>query len=142
MIEAQAYGGGVQSVALAILNATSRIENPTRLAIFADPGGEEPGTYAHLEIMRPWLEARGVEVLIRQGAANERKAQLGAALYDYVLRVATAIPVHAETGLGRRQCTVNWKVENILAALRERGAGYRRRPAFQYNYSMGRRQPK
>lgn len=128
MIQAQSSGGGVNSVALLILNLTGRIENPARLAIFADPGGEEVGTYTHLEIMRPWIEAHGGELLIRRGATNDRKAQAGVALYDYVLHVATAIPVHAETGLGRRQCTVNWKVENILAALRERGAG-RRQPA-------------
>ena len=50
LIQAQSYGGGVQSVALAILNATGRVDDPARFAIFADPGSEEPGTYQHLEI--------------------------------------------------------------------------------------------
>ena len=112
--QAQSYGGGVQSVALAILNATGRIENPAKLAIFADPGSEEPGTYAHLEIMRPWLAERGVEIVTVAAETT---------LYEYVVNRSTVLPVRSvQAGLGRRQCTRNWKVDLIKRELRRRSA--------------------
>ncbi len=114
MIQAQSYGGGVQSVALAILNATGRVDNPAKLAIFADPGSEEAGTYAHMEVMRPWLAERGTEVVT---------VAVKTALYEYVVERSTVLPVRSmEAGLGRRQCTREWKVDPINRELRRRGS--------------------
>ncbi len=118
MVNVQSYGGGVQSVALAILNATGRVENPAKLAIMADPGMEEHATYAHVPIMHGWLRERGVELVIVQGQRGK-----GIPLYEYVMERSTVIPVRTETGLGRRQCTQNWKVDAIRSVLKERGIG-------------------
>lgn len=109
------YGGGVQTVALAILNVTGRIENPAHLAIFSDAGSEEPQTYEHIELMRPWLAARGMELITIDGRKR------GLPLYEYVMTQATTIPARFATGgMGRRICTVDWKMEPINAELRQR----------------------
>lgn len=114
---AQSYGGGIQSVALAVLNATGRVDGPAKLAIFSDPGSEESATYQHIEVMRPWLAERGTELVTIETTRNG-----GLPLYEYVMERSTVIPVKSEKGLGRRQCTQNWKVDAINAELRRRGA--------------------
>lgn len=114
VMQVQSYGGGVQSVALAVLNATGRVIPPARLAIFADPGSEELGTYMHLETMQPWLAKRSIGLSV---VASEMP------LYEYVTERSTVLPVRSvEAGLGRRQCTRNWKVDVIKRELRRRGA--------------------
>lgn len=122
MIQAQSSGGGVQSVALEILNATGRVPDPAHLVIFADPGSEDPGTYRHLEIMAPWLLQRGMELVVRKGCGRGHK-RYGIPLYEYIMTESTAIPVRGFRGLGRRQCTRDWKVDQVRRVLRERGAG-------------------
>lgn len=47
------YGGGTNSTAMLIGLWQRRI--PVDLILFADPGGEQPHTYAYLEIMDRWL---------------------------------------------------------------------------------------
>ena len=114
--EVISFGAGVQSTALAILSVTGRIENPARLAVFSDAGSEEPATYEHIEIMRPWLAKRGMELVTIQGRRD------GLPLYEYVQTRATTIPARFASGaLGRRVCTEDWKANPIRAELRRRG---------------------
>lgn len=47
------YGGGMNSTAMLLGLWQRRI--PVDLILFADPGGEQPHTYAYLEIMDRWL---------------------------------------------------------------------------------------
>jgi hypothetical protein len=42
-------------------------------------------------------------------------------LWDYVVQRSTVIPVRTEKGLGRRQCTKNWKVDAIWAECKRIG---------------------
>lgn len=53
-----AYGVGVDSTALLIekVGRGERID----LVLTADTGVEKPATYAYLDVIRPWMEARGI----------------------------------------------------------------------------------
>lgn len=106
------FGGGVQSTALVILNARWRVTPAAERIIFADPGDEEPWTYPHVERMREWLDGFGLTVEVLRGNAQ------GALLRDYTMSRSTVIPVFTATGgMGRRQCTSNWKIRRIEKAV-------------------------
>ena len=53
-----AYGVGVDSTALLIEKVArgDRID----LVLTADTGVEKPATYAYLDVIRPWMDARGI----------------------------------------------------------------------------------
>ena len=51
-----AYGGGVNSTAMLI--GMHRKGIPIDLVLFADPGAEQPRTYAFLPVMDDWLARR------------------------------------------------------------------------------------
>ena len=53
-----AYGGGTNSTAMLIGMYHRNI--PVDLILFADPGGEQPHTYAYLPIMNDWLVRHGL----------------------------------------------------------------------------------
>jgi len=112
------YGGGIQTVALAILNATGQVTPRAEVAVFADPGAEMPGTYRHIEIMQPWLAERGMElVTVRQDRFPP--------LEQNIRERSTTIPVRwnngKEGGIGRRACTTQWKIEPINKWLKAQG---------------------
>lgn len=58
-----AYGGGVNSTAL-LVGLHNRGRRPD-LILFADTGGEKPGTYAYLSRIDSWLESVGFPQVIR-----------------------------------------------------------------------------
>lgn len=53
-----AYGVGVDSTAL-LVELEARGEKPD-LVITADTGVEKPATYEYLDVIRPWMAARGI----------------------------------------------------------------------------------
>ena len=53
-----AYGVGVDSTAL-LIELASR-GTPPDLVLTADTGVEKPETYAYLDVIRPWMDARGI----------------------------------------------------------------------------------
>ena len=55
------YGGGVNSTAMLIGMYHRRI--PVDLILFADPGAEQPYTYAYLPIMNNWLTGHGMPAI-------------------------------------------------------------------------------
>ena len=57
------YGGGANSTAMLIGLWQRHI--PVDLILFADPGGEQPHTYAYLEIMDRWLAEHGMPPITR-----------------------------------------------------------------------------
>lgn len=112
-MEILSYGGGVQTVALAILNAMGKIEPRAEAAVFADTGAEMPGTYAHLDIMHYWLDKRGLDLFWESSEAGS--------LDTYVREKSTVIPVRLKNGIGHRQCTRQWKAEVIEKWIRGHG---------------------
>ena len=70
------YGGGTDSTAMLIGLWKNHI--PVDLILFADPGGEQPHTYAYLEIMDRWLKdplpASGIRRKAGKGSLWNRSA--------------------------------------------------------------------
>ncbi len=61
--EIVSFGGGVNSTAL-ILGLHEMGLKPFAI-LFADTGGEKPGTYAHVEAMRKWCDEHGMPTVTR-----------------------------------------------------------------------------
>ena len=51
------FGGGVNSTAL-LIGLEERKQRPDAI-LFADTGGEKPGTYQHIKLMQEWLALKG-----------------------------------------------------------------------------------
>ncbi len=100
------FGGGVQTTALLLLIIKGEVKTDT--IIFADTGGELPGTYRWIDMM----EARA----LKAGIPFDRVTTPEGSLYDYVWDRSAAIPVRIgdNEGLGHRQCTRQWKITPIL----------------------------
>lgn len=124
-----AFGGGVQSSALAAMSALEARGCPkVDVAIFADTGDEPEWVYRHVEIMRSWLAARGVPLLVVQKGVLS--ADVEARRKGEKSRLAS-IPAFTRGRDGRvaplaRQCTREYKVEPIEKKVREL-LGYRPR---------------
>lgn len=125
-LEIISFGGGVQTVALAILTVQGRIHPPAEAAVFADTQGEHPATYAYLDMFQPWIEERGLP-LIRVTAGS---------LLNFCLE-KRFIPVTygSANGAGRRQCTDKYKIRPIRRWLRKQ-VGRRGRAIVQLGISM------
>jgi hypothetical protein len=104
------FGGGVQTVALAILNAEGRVPEPARVLLMADTGDEMPETYAYLEEhFRPYCAVVGLElVTVRSHAAPSLYA------YSFAKRMVPS-PMS-------RYCTEHFKLRVLNRWLRERAS--------------------
>ena len=112
-------GAGAQSTCLALMadRGYEGLEKPS-CAIFADTGWEPPAVYRHLE----WLEKELSFPVYRVAAGNIR---------DDILEGHTptgkdfiAIPVHTRgpdgrEGIGKRQCTSEYKLKPIFQEVRK-----------------------
>jgi hypothetical protein len=106
-------GAGVQSTTLALLAAEDALPQPD-VAIFADTGWEPRGVYEHLDR----LEAALPYPVLRVSSGNLR---------DDVLSDSTrfaAVPFYVRNpdgsdGMGRRQCTSEYKLAPITRKVRE-----------------------
>lgn len=125
-------GAGVQSTALALMAATGELPGLDG-AIFADTGWEPARVYRHLDRLEAELAAAGIP-LHRVSAGNLRDDSLNPqhryASVPYFVRNPDGSP-----GMGRRQCTSEYKLSPINRKVRELlGANppdYRRVPKGQ-----------
>lgn len=113
-------GAGVQSTTMALMAAHGEIEPMPDCAIFADTGWEPPAVYEHLD----WLRSGNVlpfEVHV-VSAGNIRD--------DLIARSSTrahrfiTVPFYLKHpdgshGIGRRQCTNQYKIEPMRRKVRE-----------------------
>lgn len=121
MIEPQlrvlSLGAGVQSTALALMAAHGEFEHMPDCAIFADTGWEPQAVYDHLA----WLVSGNVLPfpvhVIQRG--NLRDDLLMKATGKVAKRFAAAPFFTSGGGIGRRQCTKEYKVEPIAKKQRE-----------------------
>jgi PP-loop superfamily ATP-utilizing enzyme len=123
VVRAISYGGGVQSTAMLILAAASRIQNCT-LALFANVGdnAENPATlnYVH-DVAAPYATTHGIELveLNRGGKSPDLYNRLTAPGSRFL-----GIPMRLDqTGKpGKRSCTQDYKRIVIGRELKTRGA--------------------
>lgn len=116
-------GAGRQSTALYLLACAGRFgEDRPEVAYFADTGAEPQGVYAHLERLE---RERGHIIPIERVSAGNladtlirNLAQTGG---NASIPTFTSIPTFASGGgMGRRQCTREYKIAPIEKALRAR----------------------
>jgi hypothetical protein len=115
-------GAGVQSTTMALLAAHGEIGPMPDAAIFADTGSEPAPTYEHLRwLMSPNVLPFPVHVV---GKATSLYADLMRGTNSGGRRRYAAIPAFLSRpgereGMGRRQCTKEYKIEPLLKKQRE-----------------------
>jgi len=107
-------GWGVQSFTLAAMSALGELE-PIDAAIHADTTHDSVLTYAFAEKWTSWLEDRGVNVITVKADDT-----------DYIDRKYnhTQIPAFNNSGgMGKRQCTTDWKIVPVRRMIRQLSGG-------------------
>lgn len=117
-------GAGVQSSTLALMAEHGEIEKPD-YAIFADTGWEPKHCYDWLD----WLETQLSYPVIRVQKGNIRDDLLET--LSSAKRFAS-IPFFVDGGLGRRQCTNEYKIQPLQKKCREL-LGYKPRQRIPIN---------
>ena len=109
-------GAGVQSTTLALMCAAGEFEQP-HVAIFADTGWEPASVYAHLDRLEPMLPFKVLRV--SNGNLRERLLELPNETVENKRRFP-AVPFFTRGGgMGRRQCTKEYKLMPIRHAIKE-----------------------
>ena len=110
------YGGGVQTVALIILNSWNHVQPKATHAVFADTGSEMPETLDHINnTMLNWSNSQGIPIEIVQ-------SKLGP-LHEYVEKGNAVMPMYGDKGgMTFRRCTDRWKITQVRRWLRSHGA--------------------
>ena len=107
-------GAGVQSSVLVLMAAKGELTPMPDCAIFADTGWEPEGVYEHLD----WLEKQlpfPVYKVMRSNIKHDALDMTNATGQNF-----TAIPFYTEKGgMGRRQCTSEYKLQPIRNKTRE-----------------------
>lgn len=110
-MEALAFGGGINSVALTILLVN---EGWTGDIVFADTGTEWPETYCYIDFFeRYWLKPRGQQIYRLGAEYRDKNTQLS--LIEYCEN-KPAIPLRHQ-----RWCTDRYKIRPLNRWLRSRG---------------------
>ena len=114
-------GGGVQSTVLALMAADGEFDPMPDCAIFADTHWEPPSIYTHLEWLRRRLPFPLHVVDNGRSLRDDVRAMTNHSGFpNYV-----DIPVYLRgrdgkgDGIGRRQCTANYKIRPITGKIRE-----------------------
>ena len=122
-------GGGVQSTVLALMSADGVFGVVPDCAIFADTRWEWPETYSNIEWLSRELPYPVFTVNNGRSLREDVKSRTSLTRTDYI-----DIPVFLKgrngqrDGMGRRQCTENFKIRPIRKRIRELlGVGPRRR---------------
>jgi hypothetical protein len=101
-------GAGVQSTTLALMAMHGEFGPLPDCAIFADTQWEPKAVYAHLE----WLDLQ-LPFPVHRVSLGNLKADLLAG------KAKGFVPFYTTKGLGRRQCTKNYKLRPIFAQVRK-----------------------
>lgn len=113
MTIAWSYGGGVQSVAIAVLIKEGVLPKPD-LAVIADTGRERRTTWQYLDgMVRPYLAPTGVEIRIASHSLATKDL--------YAPDGLTLMPAYTEEGRLPTYCSVEWKRRVVNRWLREQG---------------------
>jgi hypothetical protein len=115
-ILALSLGAGVQSTTLALLACEGGLPKPD-VAIFADTGWEPKHVYDHLDRLTIELDRAGIE-LIRVSNGDLRQDAIDPA-HRYASVPYFVKNPDGSDGMGRRQCTAEYKLTPIKRKLRE-----------------------
>jgi len=119
-------GAGVQSTALALMAAHGEIAPMPDGAIFADTGWEPKAVYEHLDKLERALPFP----VYRVSAGNLREAAIGGGSKRSpkfaIIPWFTRNP-DGTHGMGRRQCTAQYKIDPIMRKIVELCGGLRRK---------------
>ena len=96
------YGGGTDSTAMLV--GLWRHHVPVDLILFADPGAEQPHTYAYLDTMSRWLENHGMPAITRVWYTEKNGQRL--TLEQECLRSGTLPSI----AYGYKKCSLKHKV--------------------------------
>ena len=96
------YGAGTNSTAMLI--GLYQHQVPVDLILFADPGGEQPHTYAYLEVMDRWLQTHGMPAITRVWYTDRDGNRL--TLEQECLRSG----ILPSIAYGRKSCSLKHKV--------------------------------
>jgi len=109
-------GAGVQSTVMALMGDREMFGPRPDCAIFADTQWEPKGVYEHLD----WLESQLSYPVYRVTAGNLREDALNLkAVRTTTNKKFMAIPLFTDSGIGRRQCTYDYKILPIRKKTRE-----------------------
>ena len=114
-------GGGVQSTVMALMAGEGAFDRIPDCAIFADTHWEPPSVYEHIE----WLRDRLSFPLYVVDNGRSLREDVKALTNHSGSRSYVDIPVYLKgrdgegDGIGRRQCTTNYKVRPIRRRIRE-----------------------
>ncbi len=128
---AWSYGGGTQSVAIAVLIAKGLLPVPS-CAVIARMDRETPQTFTYLtKHVAPMLAPTGLTIEVVEPDSGTP------GLYYRETDTLPLVPAFVgEGGRSPALCSGNWKRDRIYRALRERGFGPSR-PVFQWiGYSL------
>ena len=113
-------GGGVQSSVMALIASAGGFDRILDCAIFADTRWEPPSIYEHLE----WLSSHLTPLYVVDNGRSLREG-VKALTNHSGSRNYVDIPVYLKghagegDGIGRRQCTDNYKIRPIRRRIRE-----------------------
>lgn len=106
-------GWGVQSWTIAAMSALGELPK-LDVAIHSDTTYEHEDTYAFAQMWRPWLEQRGIKVVVVSDATQVQRV-----MTDKIGIPAFTINEHTGSqGQLRRQCTDRWKIRPIRRFIR------------------------
>ena len=114
-------GGGVQSSVMALMAGEGAFDRVPDCAIFADTRWEPPSVYEHIA----WLRDRLIFPLYVVDNGRSLREDVKALTGHSGARRYVDIPVYLKgrdgegDGIGRRQCTDNYKVRPIRRRIRE-----------------------
>ncbi len=114
MLEVLSLGAGVQSTVMALMAARGELSPMPDCAIFADTQFEPAGVYTHLD----WLEGQ-LPFPVHRVTAGDIAADHLSGLNTTGQRFASMPLFTQNGGMGRRQCTVEYKIDPIRRKIRE-----------------------
>jgi hypothetical protein len=117
------FGGGVQSVAVLVLAAQSKVQYDHFLFANVGNDSENPDTLTYFEqVAKPYASAHGIDLVELHRVKRNGEA---VTLYEHVMAANRTIdiPVRMSNGApGNRNCTGQFKIKHIAKWLKEHGA--------------------
>jgi len=112
-----AFGGGVQTVAMALMCIDGFLPMPD-CAVFADTGWEVEKTYEYLSFFIPYMEDHGIKCHVIQ-KGNIRSDALNPHKRFASMPLFTKSDTGYAYGMIKRQCTNEYKIQPVYKKIRD-----------------------